>query len=96
MNLRASVTKNGDRETNGLNQTIVDRSKHITELESVIKNLTMKNELPQPSLSDLAARKLVETHVKLNCNCFEIPVPLKNDVILPNNYVWHATEFLGR
>ena len=47
----------------------------------------MKDELPQPSCSDLAARKLVEPHVKLNCNRFEIPVPLKNDVNLPNNYV---------
>ena len=47
----------------------------------------MKDELPQPSRSDLAARKLVEPHVKLNCNRFEIPVPLKNDVNLPNNYV---------
>ena len=44
----------------------------------------MKDELPQPSHSDLAARNLVEPHVKLNCNRFEIP---KNDAILPNNYV---------
>ena len=47
----------------------------------------MKDELPQPSRSDLAARKLKEPYVKLNCNRFEIPVPLKNDVILPNNYI---------
>ena len=47
----------------------------------------MKDELPQPSRSDLAARKLVEPHLKLNCNRFEFPVPLKNDGILPNNYV---------
>ena len=73
--------------TSRLKQTIVDKDKHIAELESVIKDLAMKNELRQPSRSDLAARKLVEPHVKLNCNRFEIPVPLKNDVNLPNNYV---------
>ena len=47
----------------------------------------MKDELPQPSRSDLAAYNLVEPRVKLNCNRFEIPVPLKNDVNLPNNYI---------
>ena len=47
----------------------------------------MKDELLYPSRSDLAARKLKEPHVKLNCNRFQIPVPLKNDVNLPNNYV---------
>ena len=73
--------------TSSLKQTIVDKDKHIAELESVIKDLAMKDKLPQPSRSDLAARKLVEPHVKLNCNRFEIPMPLKNDVNLPNNYV---------
>ena len=65
----------------------MDKDKHIAELESVIKDLAEKDELTQSSRSDLAARKFVEPHVKLNCNRFEIPVPLKNDVILPNNYV---------
>ena len=60
---------------------------YIAELESVIKDLAMKDKLPQPSPSDLRARKLVEPHVKLNSNRFEIPVALKNDGILPNNYV---------
>ena len=73
--------------TSSLKQTIVDKDKHIAEFESVIKDLAMKDKLHQPSRSDLAARKLVEPHVKLNCNRFEIPVPLKNDVILPNNYL---------
>ena len=73
--------------TSSLKQTIVEKYKHIAELESVIKDLVMKDELPQPSRSGLAARKLVVPYVRLNCNRFEIPVPLKNDVILPNNYV---------
>ena len=87
MNLRVFITKKGVCEKNSLKQTIVDRGKHFAELESVIKDLTIKDELPQPSRSDLAASKLAEPHFKLNWNRFEIPVPLKNDVILPNNYV---------
>ena len=64
--------------TSSLKRTIVDKDKHIAELESLIKDLAMKNELLQPTPSDLRARKLVERHVKLKNNRFEIPVPLKN------------------
>ena len=64
--------------TSSLNRTIVDKDKHIAELKSLIKDLAMKDELPQPTPSDLRARKLVECYVKLKSNRFEIPVPLKN------------------
>ena len=57
--------------TSSLKQTIGDKDKHITELESEIKDLAMKDELPQPSCSDLAARKLVEPHVKLNLRQYD-------------------------
>ena len=74
-------------DKSSLKQTTVDKDKHIAELESVIKDLAMKDELPQPSRSDLAAKKLAEPHVKLNSNRFEIPVPLKMTSFLSNNYV---------
>ena len=52
--------------TSSLMQTIVDKDKHIAELENIVKDLAMKDELLYPSRSDLAARKLIEPHVKLN------------------------------
>ena len=39
--------------TSNLKQTIINKDKHIAELESVIKDLDMKAELFQPSRSDL-------------------------------------------
>ena len=39
--------------TSNLKQTIINKDKHIAELESVIKDLDMKDELSQPSRSDL-------------------------------------------
>ena len=57
-------------------------------LKEAIRANEIENETLQPSKNDKIARKLVETNVKVANDRFEIPVPLKNDVVekLPNNY----------
>ena len=49
----------------------------------------IEDEVKQPSINDEMARQLVESNVKIVNRRYEIPVPLKMDVVtnLPDNYV---------
>ena len=49
----------------------------------------IEDEVKQPSINDEMARQLVESNVKIVNGRYEIPVPLKMDVVtnLPDNYV---------
>ena len=54
-----------------------------------MRNYEIEDEVKQPSMNDEIARQLVEFNVKVINGGYEIPVPLKMDVVttLPDNYV---------
>ena len=54
-----------------------------------MRNYEIEDKVKQPSIYDEIARQMVESNVKVINGRYEIPVPLKMDVVtnLPNNYV---------
>ena len=59
----------------------------IIELKETIRDLAAENEIIQPSINDLKAQKMVEDNIKVVNDRYEIPVPLKEEVVnLENNY----------
>ena len=65
-----------------------DRLKvEITSLKERLRNYELDDEIVQPSQNDELTRQLVEPHIKVVNERYEIPVPLKTDVVssLPNN-----------
>ena len=65
------------------------RDREILTLKDKIKELSLDAETVVPSRNVLAC-DLVKPNVRLIDNCFEIPVPLKSDISLPNNFVLAA------
>ena len=61
----------------------------IVGLKESSRNHEIKDEIKQPSINDEIARQVVESNVKVINGRYEIPVPLKMDVVtnLPDNYV---------
>ena len=60
----------------------------VSDLKEVLCRQELENEIIQPSKSEELARELVECNVKLVDGRFEIPVPLKSDIVnsLTNNF----------
>ena len=61
---------------------------HANAISTSFRNLNKRSQVIQPSKNDEKARSLVEPHIKVVNERYEIPVPLKQDIIddLPNNY----------
>ena len=60
----------------------------LSDLKEVLRRQELKDEIIQPSKSEELARELVEPNVKLVDGRYEIPVPLKSDIVnnLTNNF----------
>ena len=61
----------------------------IAGLKESLRNCEIEDEVKQPSINDEIARQLVESNIKVINKRYEIPVPLKMDVVtnLLDNYV---------
>ena len=59
----------------------------ITELKAALRQVELENEETQPSRSEELACSLVEPNVKVKDGRYEIPVPLRPDIVkeIPNN-----------
>ena len=70
------------------------------DLKESLRNYELEDEVIQPSKNDEIVRELVESSVNVVNNRYEIPVPLKSNVVesLPNNYscALHRTSSLRR
>ena len=70
----------------------------ISELKDSLRNYEIDDEVIQPSVTDDIARQLVESNVRVKNGRYEIPVPLKTNMLksLPNNYsnALHRTQSL--
>ena len=57
-------------------------------LTQKVREYEIQDEILHPSKNDEVAREIVETNVKVINDRYEIPVPLKADLVktLPNNY----------
>ena len=60
----------------------------ITSLKEKLRDHELDDETAQPSQNDQLTRQLVEPHIKVVNDGYEIPVPLKTYVVstLPNNF----------
>ena len=63
-------------------------SREIAQLKEAVRIFEVEDEALQPSANDEIVRNLVETNVRVVNDRYEVPVPLKDDVVkaLPNNY----------
>ena len=61
------------------------RDREIAALKGQLRDLAVQNEALDLSRTDEIAKGLVEPNVKLCDDHFEIPLPLKADIELPNN-----------
>ena len=80
--LKARV--NVDCDTNECEQL----RQEITELKAALRQVELENEETQPSKSEELACSLVEPNVKVKDGRYEIPVPLRSDIVkkIPNNF----------
>ena len=60
----------------------------VSDLKEVLRRQELKDEIIQPSKSEELARELVEPNVKFVDGFYEIPVPLKSEIVngLTNNF----------
>ena len=80
--LKARV--NVDCDTNECEQL----RQEITELKAALRQVELEDEETQPSRSEELACSLVEPNVKVKDGRYEIPVPLRSDIVkkIPNNF----------
>ena len=83
--LRANV-EDKQSKTLSLQQAIDRKDAEIAELRSVVKDLSVEDEIPQWSRTDIIASQLVEPCIKVKDDQFEIPVPVVEKATLPNNF----------
>ena len=83
--LRANV-EDKQSKTLSLQQVIDRKDAEIAELRSVVKDLSVEDEIPQWSRTDTIASQLVEPCIKVKDDRFEIPVPVVEKATLPNNF----------
>ena len=83
--LRANV-EDKQRKTLSLQQAIDRKDAEIAELHSVVKDLSVEDEILQWSCTDTIASQLVEPCIKVKDDWFEIPVPVVEKATLPNNF----------
>ena len=83
--LRANV-EDKQSKTFSLQQAIDRKDAEIAELRSVVKDLSVEDEIPQWSRTDTIASQLVEPCIKVKHDQFEIPVPVVEKATLPNNF----------
>ena len=83
--LRANV-EDKQSKTLSLQQAIDRKDAEIAELHSVVKDLSVEDEIPQWSRTDTIASQLVEPCIKVKDDRFEIPVPVVEKATLPNNF----------
>ena len=83
--LRANV-EGKQSKTLSLQQAIDRKDAEIAELRSVVKDLSVEDEIPQWSRTDTIASQLVESSIKVKDDRFEIPVPVVEKATLPNNF----------
>ena len=69
-----------------MQQAFDKRDAEIAELHSVVKELSVEDEIPQWSCTDTIASQLVEPCIKVKDDRFEIPVPVVEKATLPNNF----------
>ena len=74
--------------------------REVSSLKQTLRELELEDEVVQPSRTEVKVRELVETKVKVVEGRYEIPMPLKCEIIdkLPNNCVGavRRTELLRR
>ena len=80
--LKARV--NVDCDTNECKQLRLE----ITEIKAALRQVELENEETQLSRSEKLACSLVEPNVKVKDGRYEIPVPLRSDIVkkIPNNF----------
>ena len=83
--LRANV-EDKQSKTLSLQQAIDGKDAEIAELRSVVKDLSVEDEIPQWSRTDTIASQLVEPCIKVKDDRFEIPVPVVEKATSPNNF----------
>ena len=83
--LRANV-EDKQSKTLSLQQAIDRKDAEIAELRSVVKDLSVEDEIPQWSRTDTIASQLVEPSIKVKDDRFEIPVPVVEKATVPNNF----------
>ena len=83
--LRANV-EDKQSKTLSLQQAIDRKDAEIAELRSVVKDLSVEDEIPQWSCTDTIASQLVEPSIKVKDDRFEIPVPVVEKATLLNNF----------
>ena len=83
--LRANVEDKQSKTLN-LQQAIDRKDAEIAELRSVVKDLSVEDEIPQWSRTDTIASQLVEPSIKVKDDRFEIPVPVVEKATVPNNF----------
>ena len=89
--MRRRVCKNFKIQVNGdCDGCECERLKQeIASLKDSLRNYEKEDEVKQPSINDEIARQLAESNVQVINGRYEIPVPLKMDVVtnLHDNYV---------
>ena len=91
LGLRQSLCKNFkiqvDRDCDGCE--CEQLKLEIAGLKESLRNYEIEDEAKQSSTNDEIARQVVESNVKVINGRYEIPVPLKMDVVtnFPDNYV---------
>ena len=83
--LRANV-EDKQSKTLSLQQAIDRKDAEIAQLRSVVKELSVEDEILQWSRTDTIASQLVEPCIKVKDDRFEIPVPVVEKTTLPNNF----------
>ena len=83
--LRANV-EDKESKTLSLQQAIDRKDEEVAELCSVVKDLSVEDEILQWSRTDTIASQLVEPCIKIKDDRFEIPVPVVDKTTLPNNF----------
>ena len=66
-------------------------------LKNRLKEFETYDEIIQPSINDELAKELVESNIKVVNGRYEIPVPLRQDVVqnLPSNYGYALKRFIS-
>ena len=69
-----------------MQQAIDRKDAEIAELRSVVKEISVEDEILQWSRTDTIASKLVEPCIKVKDDRFEIPVLVVKKATFPNNF----------
>ena len=92
---RLQTVGEGGEIMSRLKKELWSKDSEIVELREKVRELLLENEEIGQSRSDLLASDMVEPNVKMKGGHYEVPVPLKANVNLPNNFVLAAERMEG-